>query len=337
MARSAFSIVASARRAAYSGRDAHGPFHMTTSALTERCRPPFAGTSRGGASRSQIMKSLRLFCGTPNWEASSTCSRTWYPSASVPAMRSPKPPQLRMWITFSRTIHRGSSLRAKSSTYLAVALLRSSRPRFPLAHVWFLHSGDAMMSSMCARPSRAGSQLPFSVRLTPTPVPKFASYVLAARFHASTPQTISAPAIRAPQPLPPPPQNRSSVRTVPAPVRRVPLRSSGIASTLPTLAIRLEKGYHSDQAVVWRMPYLMFPYSNDLPAHPSQAPVVPGVATPRRVNLGLPLVGQLVAPLRKPPSVPEVSVDENGHLCITKDKIRPARQFSHMTLPGQAV
>ena len=66
------------------------------------------------------------------------------------------PPQFRICTTFSSTIHRGPSARAKLNTYVEVRRLSSERGLAPLAGLWCVHSGEARSRSMSPRRNRGG-------------------------------------------------------------------------------------------------------------------------------------------------------------------------------------
>ena len=78
--------------------------------------------------------------------------------------------------------------------------------------MWLVHSGEAKIRSIGPMaPNTSGPHSSVSVMLSAAARGKLSRKVHVARSHASTPHTTFAPAKRAPQLLPPPPQNRSSV------------------------------------------------------------------------------------------------------------------------------
>ncbi len=118
-----------------------------------------------------------------------------------------------MCTTFSTMIHRGWSASAKRVTSNAVRRLVSERGALPFAHVWLVHSGEAMMRSTLpilrfsfsiATASHRSSRCRTSGKLS--------SYVFAARVQLSTAATSVAPAAAAPALLPPAPEKRSIAR-----------------------------------------------------------------------------------------------------------------------------
>ena len=149
---------------------------------------------------------------------------TRYPRSRRQCFSSPYRDQGRIWITFSRTNHRGRSTRAYSTTNIAVARLASSRGAPPLAQVWLVHSGDASRISISPVSLFSESKQTSSRRLVMTRASgKLAANVSVAVEHMSTPATTSTPAARAPALLPPAPLKMSSPLIIPLlpPVRTV--------------------------------------------------------------------------------------------------------------------
>jgi len=64
--------------------------------------------------------------------------------------------------------------------------------------------------------------------------------------------------------------------------------------------------------------------------------VISHIATTSSINLGLPLVRELVPPPWETPSVPKVAIYEDGYTLVPKDKVRTSRQIPNMALPGKA-
>ena len=79
--------------------------------------------------------------------------------------------------------------------------------------------------------------------------------------------------------------------------------------------------------------HLMFPEAHDLPARAAQQAAVPEIASPVAVDLGFPFLRQLVPPPREAPAMPEVAVNEDGHLLFAESKIRSTRKVARMTFP----
>jgi len=81
--------------------------------------------------------------------------------------------------------------------------------------------------------------------------------------------------------------------------------------------------------------HLVLPKADDFPAHPPQATMVPVIAAAIGLYLRFPLSGKLGPPAWKPPSVPEVTVDEEGNFLLTENEIRASRQIARMSLAVQ--
>jgi len=67
---------------------------------------------------------------------------------------------------------------------------------------------------------------------------------------------------------------------------------------------------------------LMLPNSDNRPTSFSEQAEVTLVTLSRRSNLQLPLFGKLVAPKRKTPSVPEISVDKKYNAFLSEYEVR---------------
>jgi len=70
---------------------------------------------------------------------------------------------------------------------------------------------------------------------------------------------------------------------------------------------------------------LMPPNADYFPPLPAKTPGVVLVALSSPLYLFLPVIGELVLPLRKPPSVPEIAVHKDDDPSLRKDKVRLAK------------
>lgn len=76
---------------------------------------------------------------------------------------------------------------------------------------------------------------------------------------------------------------------------------------------------------------LVLPNPQDSPAHAPHLRMVPPVTPAVRLDLGLPLLGQLVSPQREAPSVPEVAIDEHRKSQIPEREVWTAGEVAGMT------
>lgn len=75
---------------------------------------------------------------------------------------------------------------------------------------------------------------------------------------------------------------------------------------------------------------LVLPDYERYPAKATQLPGVPLIPFAVAANFVSPERWQLMLPDRKPPTMPEIAVDENCHPCIREDEIRTAGESAIM-------
>lgn len=80
----------------------------------------------------------------------------------------------------------------------------------------------------------------------------------------------------------------------------------------------------------------MLPDTDHSPARTPQTPEIPGISQSCCLDLCLPGFGQLVAPNREAPAVPEVTVDKYGNAAIPKHEVRTSREITGVGFPGEA-
>ena len=80
----------------------------------------------------------------------------------------------------------------------------------------------------------------------------------------------------------------------------------------------------------------MLPQTDNPPSEPTKATVVSAIPAAISINFCLPFFGELAAPLRKSPPVPEIAINEDGNFLLPEDKIRPSWQIPGMAFPRKA-
>ena len=79
----------------------------------------------------------------------------------------------------------------------------------------------------------------------------------------------------------------------------------------------------------------MLPDTDHPPSGSPEATEISGISEPCGLDLGFPSFRQLVAPDRKPPTVPKVAINKYGNSAIPKHEVRTSRKITRMGFPGK--